>query len=99
MKIEKKENVIEEGLTKNSKKTQENDGRSSHAQPQNLLLLHQLAVVSGKAGRAIAVVALDRVSVDADAAVVTRVVQTLVAVHAALAVGGDPLTTRTPAGG
>lgn len=86
-----------EGLTKNSEKTQENDGQSAHAQPQDLLLLHQLAVVAGKSGRAVADVALDRVSVDADAAVVARVVETLVAIDATLAVRGDPLTSRAPA--
>ena len=88
-----------EDLTKDSEKTQENDGQSSHAEPKDLLLLHQLAVVAGKSGRAVADVTLDRVTVDADAAVVTRVVETLVAIDATLTVGCHSLASRTPASG
>ena len=84
-------------LTKDSKEAQKNDGKSSHAQPKNLFFLHQFAVVAGESGRADARVALDRVAVDALAAVVARVIEALVAIDAALAVGCHALPSWTSA--
>ena len=76
------------------------DGRQgAHAQPQYLGFLHQLAVGPGVAAGAEAGVALRVVPVDAGAAVLTRVVQTLVPVLAALAIRGHALAPGTPGGG
>ena len=61
-----------------------------------MLFLHELAIVPRESGGTEASVPLHRVAVDALAAVVTRVVQALVAVHAALAVVGHLLAPRTP---
>ena len=78
-------------LTQDAEQADEYDGERPHAEPEYLLLLHELAVVAGVAGRAQAVVSLGRLPVDALPAVVAGVVQALVAVHAALAVGGHAL--------
>ena len=57
--------------------------------------MHELAVGAGEAGLADAMVPLHVLPVDAATAVVTRVVQALVAVNAALSVRGHALTART----
>ena len=76
------------------------DGRQgTHAQPQDLRLLHQLAVGPGVAAGAEAGVALRVVPVDAGAAILTRVIQTLVPVRASLAIRGHAVATGTPGGG
>lgn len=76
------------------------DGRQgAHAQPQDLRLLHQLAVGPGVAAGAEAGVALRVVPVDAGAAILTRVIQTLIPVLAALAIRGHALAPGTPGGG
>ena len=78
-------------VTEYGQQTDEDDGQGAHAQPQDLLLLHELAVGPGEARPAEAVVPLGRLPVDAGAAVVAGVVEALVAVHARLAVGGHAL--------
>ena len=76
------------------------DGRQgAHAQPQDLGLLHQLTVGPGVAAGAEAGVALRVVAVDAGAAVLTRIVQTLIPVLASLAIRGHTLATGAPGGG
>ena len=82
--------------THDEEEADEDDGEGAHAHAEDLLLLHELAVVAREAAGAEAGVALHRLAVDAGAAVVARVVQALVAVHAALAVVGHLLATRTP---
>ncbi len=83
-------------LTENGKEADQDDCERAHAEPEDLLLLHELAVVAREATGAEARVAFDVVAVDALAAVLARVVQTLVAVHAALAVVRHALPARAP---
>ena len=83
-------------LTQDDEETDEDGGEGPHAQPENLLLLHQLTVGPREARGTEAGVAIGIVPIDASAPVGARVVQTLVSVLAALAVGGDPLAARTP---
>ena len=83
--------------THDEEEADEDDGEGAHAHAEDLLLLHELAVVAREAAGAEAGVALHRLAVDAGAAVVARVVQALVAVHARLAVGRHPLPARAPA--
>ena len=78
-------------LTEYGEEADEYDGECAHAEPEDLLLLHELAVVAAVAAGTEAGVALHRLAVDALAPVVAGVVQALVAVHAALAVGGHAL--------
>ena len=82
--------------THDEEEADEYDGERAHAHAQDLLLLHELAVVAREAARAEARVPLHRLPVDARTAVVARVVQALVAVHARLAVGGHPLAAGAP---
>ena len=83
--------------THDEQEADEYDGERAHAHAQDLLLLHELAVVARESARAEARVPLDRLAVDARAAVVARVVQALVAVHARLAVRRHALAARAPA--
>ena len=85
--------------THDEEEADEDDGEGAHAHAEDLLLLHELAVVAREAAGAEAGVALHRLAVDAGAAVVARVVQALVAVHARLAVGRHALPARTADGG
>ena len=82
--------------TQDDEETHEDGGQSPHAEPEDLLLLHELAVGPGVAGGTEAGVPLCVVPVDAGAAVVTGIVQTLVTVLAALSVRSDSLATGTP---
>ena len=93
------EHVEAPTLTQYDEQTDENCGQRAHAQPQYLLLLHQLTVGAGKAAGAHTLVPLVRVAVHARAAVETRVVEALVPVLAPLAVRRDTLTPGTPVGG
>ena len=85
-----------EGLTEDGQEAEKNDGERSHAQPENLFLLHELAVVAGVARLADAGVTLDVLPVNTGATVVTRVVQAFIAIHAVFTVRGHTLAPRTP---
>lgn len=75
-----------ERFTQDEQQADEDDGERAHAEPEDLLLLHQLAVVARVAALAEARVALGRVAVDALAAVAAGVVQALVPVGRGLQV-------------
>ena len=83
-------------LTQNDEEANEDGRQSSHAQSQDLLLLHQLAVGPGEARWTEAGVAISVVPIDASAPVSARVVQALVPVLAALAISSDPLAAWAP---
>ena len=82
--------------TEDDQEADEDGGERAHAQPQDLGLLHQLAVGAGVAAGAEAGVALGVVAVDAGAAVLAGVVQTLVMVLAPLPVRSNALAAGTP---
>ena len=82
--------------TQDDEETHKDGGESPHAEPEDLLLLHELAVGPGVAGGTEAGVPLGVVPVDAGAAVVAGIVQTLVTVLAPLTVRSDSLATGTP---
>ena len=84
-------------LTEDDEQAHQDGGQGAHAEPKDLLLLHELAVGAGEAAGADAGVPLVRVPVDAGAAVDAGVVQALVPVLAPLPVGRDPLAPGTPA--
>ena len=81
-------------LTQDGQQADEYDGEGAHAEPEDVLLLEQLAVGPRVARLAEAAVPLGRLPVDALAPVAAGVVQALVAVHAALPVGGHALAAR-----
>ncbi len=76
--------AIGKKLTENDQETDEDGGQSAHAQPDDLALLVELAVLAQEAVRTVAQV--ERLAVDAHAAVEARVRQTFVSVDTALAV-------------
>ena len=82
--------------TQDDEQTHQDGGQGSHAQPQYLSLLHQLAVGASVAGRTEAGVSLSVVSVDAGSSVQTGVVKTLVPVLASFTIRSDSLTSGTP---
>ena len=84
-------------LTQDDEEANQDGGEGAHAEPEDLLLLHQLAVGAGEAAGTDAGVALVGVPVDAGPAVDAGVVQALVPVLAPLPVRGHALTTWTPA--
>ena len=88
--------VISVMCTQDDEKTDKDGGQSSHAQPQYLLLLHQLAVGSGVAGGTEAGVALSVVPIDARPAVCAGIVETLVTILTSLPVRSDSLSSGTP---
>ena len=90
--------VISVMCTQDDEKTDKDGGQSSHAQPQYLLLLHQLAVGSGVAGGTEAGEPLSVVPVDAGPSVMAGIVQTLVTVLTTFPVRCDSLAPGTPGG-
>ena len=83
-------------LTQNDEEANEDCCQGPHAQSQDLLLLHQLAVGPTEPRWTEAGVAVSVVPIDASAPVSAGVVQALVPVLAALAVSSDPLAAWTP---
>ena len=83
-------------LTQNDEEADENGGKSTHTQSQDLFLLHQLAIGAREAAWAKAGVPVSVVPIDTSAPVSARVIQALVPILATLPVSGYSLTSRAP---
>ena len=83
-------------LTQNDEEADENGGKCTHTQSQDLFLLHQLAIGAREAAWAKAGVPVSVVPIDTSAPVGARVIQALVSVLATFPISCHALTSWAP---